>query len=496
MNQQNPNKINENVADSSLVEERRESIRQLADSGDIPYKGRFDCSHTATECLELADETPVTVAGRVVLWRAFGSLIFAHIQDRTGRVQFSLSKKEFDNEVFKSLKKNISLGDFVGLKGRIWTTQKGETTVGATEAVILSKAVRPLPDKWSGVSDAETRQRRRYLDLQSSPETRQRFQLRSQMLREIRTYLDENDFLEVETPILQPAASGAAAKPFETYHESLGQSLYLRIAPETYLKRLVGGSLERVYELGKNFRNEGIDPSHLQEFTMLEWYAAYWDYEDNMTFVKGLFERILDNLLGTRTVKYGDRELNFDGEWPIIDYRQGVLEETGIDLRTTRNVGDLQSEISSRFPEFEIPKNASYGTLVDLLYKKTLRPKLVQPCFLIHHPVELVPLARRSDEDPSRLDMFQVLVNGWEVVKAYSEVIDPLDQLDRLNEQEALRADGDDETMMMEMDFIESMEYGFPPMSGLGFGVDRVLALITNSPTLRDVVLFPSLRAD
>jgi lysyl-tRNA synthetase class 2 len=310
----------------------------------------------------------------------------------------------------------------------------------------------------------------------------------------IRRFLDDHDFLEVETPILQAAACGASAKPFVTRHNALDRDFYLRISPETYLKRLVAGSLERVYELGRNFRNEGMDGSHLQEFTMLEWYAAYWNYEDNMRFVRELIQAIVERFCGSLTIEYQGKSLDFSGDWKVIDYREAVLEHTGIDLRTVRTVEELSEAIKSRKLDVDLSGQISYAGLVDSLYKRTVRPLLVQPTFLVNHPTELVPLARRNDEDPSRLDMFQVVIDTSEIVKAYSELVDPLEQRHRLEEQMALRQAGDEESMMLEEDFIECMEYGMPPISGLGLGIDRLIALLTDSPTLRDVVLFPPMR--
>ena len=472
----------------------RSAVLALKAQGRQPYKSRYDVTHTASEARDLADGSPLAVAGRVVLLRPFGGLIFGHIQDRSGRVQFSLKKAELPREQFSAFPRDVSIGDFVGLSGTMWTSNKGERTVGVQSYDVLSKAVRGMPDKWAGIADAETKQRRRYLDLLTSEETRQRFALKARMYAFIRTFLTSRGFLEVETPILQPAASGASARPFKTHHNALEHDFYLRISPETYLKRLVAGSYERVFELGRNFRNEGIDPSHLQEFSMLEWYAAYWDYRDNMRSIRDLIQGIVQDCCGTLKIQYHGLDLDFSGEWALVDYREAVAERTGIDLRAIRELDELKAAIGARGLDIDYEKQVSYGGLVDLLYKRTVRPHLIQPTFLLHHPVELVPLARRSDEDPSRLDMFQVVVNSWEIVKAYSELIDPFDQRARLEEQEALRAAGDDESMMLEEDFLECMEFGMPPMSGLGLGVDRLTALITNSRTLRDVVLFPQMR--
>ena len=409
-------------------------------------------------------------------------------------MQVSLFRDEMDPDVYRELAKGVRMGDFIGVEGYRYITGKGEPTLGARTVTVLQRSLEPMPDKWAGVVDTDVRYRKRYLDLLGNPESRQRFLVRSRLIAFIRRWLDERGFLEVETPMLQAAASGAAARPFSTHHNALDRDFYLRISPETYLKRVVAGGFDRVYEIGRNFRNEGIDTSHLQEFTMLEWYAAYWDYTDNMTAVRELVVAALEEVTGSTTVELDGVTLDFGAAWPVIDYRTAVRDATGIDLGVVRDVDTLKAEIADRGIADDLGDTVSYGALVDLLYKRTVRPSLVQPCFLVHHPAELVPLARRNDDDPSVLDMFQVVVAGWEIVKAYSELVDPVEQEERLLEQVRLREAGDDETMMMEDDFIEAMRHGMPPMSGLGLGIDRFVALATGAPTLRDVVLFPLLR--
>ncbi|MBI2705847.1 MAG: lysine--tRNA ligase [Actinobacteria bacterium] len=458
---------------------------------------RFDLDTLAADAKRKPDGAAVRLAGRVMLFRKMGGIAFGQLQDRSGeRVQFSLRKNDLGAETFKAWAGSVALGDFVGIAGEVWTTDKGEHTVGVTELVLLNKAGRPMPDKHAGVADPELKYRKRYLDLLTNDESRARFLTRSRAISFIRAFLDERGFVEVETPVLQAAASGAAARPFSTHHNALDRDFFLRISPETYLKRVVAGGLDRVYELGRNFRNEGMDSSHLQEFTLLEWYAAYWDYRDNMVLVRELLQQTVQHVLGRQTVSYSGVELDFGGEWPTIDYRSAVRDATGIDLHAIRDVDALKAAIkrAELDPDDQLGDQVSYAGLVDVLYKRTVRPRLVQPCFLVHHPVELVPLARRSDEDGTRLDMFQVVVNGWEIVKAYSELVDPIDQRARLEDQIALREAGDLETMMMEDDFLECMEHGMPPMSGVGLGVDRFVSLLTDAPTLRDVVLFPQLR--
>jgi len=362
--------------------------------------------------------------------------------------------------------------------------------------MLLSKGLRPLPEKFHGLQDPEMKARFRFLDLIMNEDTRKRFEVRHKVIHFIRTFLVENNFVEVETPVLQSISSGASARPFVTHHNALDIPLYLRIAPETYLKRLIAGGYDKVFELAKCFRNEGIDPSHLQEFTMLEFYAAYWNYRDNMRFIQSLIQNMLQKVLGTQVIEYQGQKLDFSGEWKEYTYRELVLEYSGIDLDEVRTLEDLRAAIKAKNLTTDVPleKYVGYGSLVDALYKKVCRPHLIQPCFLTKHPEELVPLARKADEDPRKLDLFQVLVNGWEIVKAYSELVDPVEQRRRLEEQAELAQKGDEEAMAMEEDFILAMEYGMPPISGLGLGIERIVALLTDSVNIRDVIFFPSLK--
>jgi lysyl-tRNA synthetase class 2 len=481
--------------EDELVAIRRSKLQQLIERGIRPYPDHYRTTHTMQEAVQLPDGSEVSVAGRLMSRRGFGKLVFGHLQDRSGRGQISFKLQGSTPDTWWLQEHVLDIGDLVGVTGVIWTTKTGERTVDVREAALLSKALRPLPEKWHGLKDTEQRYRQRYLDLITNEESRQRFLIRSKVVKLIRAYLDDHGFLEVETPILQAASSGAAARPFVTHHNALDMDLYLRISPETYLKRLVVGGIERVYEIGKNFRNEGVDASHLQEFTMLEWYASYWNYRDNMRFVRELIQHVVQEVFGTLTITYEGVEIDFSGEWPEVDYRGGLLQETGIDILAYSTYEELLAAVSERFPQMNPAQYRSFPALVDALYKRTLRPKLIQPTFLLHHPTELVPLARRNDDNPRILDMFQVLINSWELVKAYSELVDPRDQQQRMLEQLEYREQGDDETMMVEDDYIEAMEHGMPPNSGLGLGIDRFLALITNASTLRDVVFFPNLRS-
>ncbi|MFE5594809.1 lysine--tRNA ligase [Streptomyces sp. NPDC056549] len=462
----------------------------------FPPAGGYQTNAVATDVKQASDGTQARLAGRVLLWRVMGGLLFATLIDRSGTVQISLRRDEVGEERFVTWSEGVRRGDFIGVSGEKYVTRKGEPTLAVAELEILNRAQRPLPDKWVGVSNPEVRYRRRYLDLLGNPESRGRFEARSRLITAIRNFLDELDFLEIETPILQHAASGAAARPFITHHNALNEDFYLRIAPETYLKRAVAGGMERVYELGRLFRNEGMDSSHLQEFTSLEWYAAYWDYRDNMRVVRDMILNVMEKALGTTKITYQGVVLDFGAEWPEVDFREAVFDHTGIDLTTVRDVATLRERIRETYPNSDIPEAPSYAAMADTLYKRTVRPTLIQPCFLVHHPVELAPLARRSDNDPTRVDMFQVVVNTWELVKGYSELVDPVDQRNRFIEQQQMQAAGDEETMMIEEDFIEAMEFGMPPMSGIGIGIDRLTALLTDAPNLRDVVLFPSMRRE
>jgi lysyl-tRNA synthetase class 2 len=458
------------------------------------FPDRFEVSATSVEAREWHDGTKVSVAGRLRLIRVFGGLTFGTLQDRCGLIQISLRRDDLGETIYSDWVRQLRVSAHVGISGEMWTTKTGERTVQVSHMTLLSLPRKHLPDKWAGLSDPEVVFRKRYLDLLYNEDSRARFLLRSKMIAFLRRYLDEKGFIEVETPILQNAASGASAKPFVTHHNALDIDLYLRIAPETYLKRLVAGSFERVYELGRNFRNEGMDPSHLQEFTMLEWYAAYWNYRDNIAFASELISSAVEYCAGSLIVEFGGREIDFSLPWKELDYRAALRDACGVDLREVRTADEVRWAAERRGIQLEAPPGVSYATLVDLLYKRQVRPHLIQPTLLLHHPAELVPLARRSEEDPAVLDMFQVVVGGWEVVKAYSELVDPIEQRSRLEEQVMLRAQGDEEAMMLEEDFLEAMEYGMPPMSGLGLGIDRLVALLTKAGSLREVVLFPPVR--
>jgi len=472
------------------LEKREEwSKRQIA------YPGKFDKKILCKDVKELSDgSSGVKTAGRLMAMRVMGKLTFAQIQDHSGKLQIALQQDLLGVDDYKFFTKKLDVGDYIGVEGEMFTTQKHEKTLQIKSLLLLSKSIRPLPEKFHGLHDPELKARYRYLDLIMSEETRVKFAKRLKVIKFLRSYLDSHEFMEVDTPILQSIASGASASPFETHHNALNIPLFLRIAPETYLKRLIAGGYERVYELGKCFRNEGIDASHLQEFTMLEFYVAYWDYLDNMTFIKDLIQKMVVEVNGNSIVQYEEQTIDFAGDWPVMSYRDLVFKYTKVDLDKVHSLNDLKAEIKAKHLDFPVDKYLGLGGMIDGLYKKFCRPHLIQPIFITKHHVDLVPLARRNDEKRHELDMFQLVINGWEVVKAYSELVDPIEQKARFEEQSKLAQAGDDEAMMMEEDFIMCMETGMPPISGLGLGVERIIALLTNSSNIRDIIFFPSLR--
>ncbi len=487
----------ENLNDQMKV--RREKMDLLRQEKMHPYAERYETTHSCKQANELADGVSgVRVAGRLIAMRYFGKLAFGHIYGYEGKIQFALQKNKL-KESFALFKKLVDIGDFIGVAGEMITTKTGEKTIDIAEWTFLSKALRPLPEKFHGIVDPELRLRRRYLDLVMSPDIMERFKKRSQIIKTIRDFLDGNDFVEIDTPILTNKASGALARPFVTHNNALDIDVYLRIAPETYLKRAIAGGFERVYEFARSFRNEGVDASHLPDFMLLEYYCAFWNYEDNMNFTEKLMKHLLNEIVGSLTLEYQGTTISFEGSWPRVSFRELIQKDCGIDINQFEDRDSLLAEIKSKNISFEDEvdvSKASRGTLIDLLYKKVSRPKLIDPVFIIHHPLDLSPLARKNDENDLIVDRFQLVVNGWEVVNAYSELIDPLDQAQRFKQQADARARGDEETMDFDQDFLLCMEYGMPPMSGWGMGVDRIIALLTNATTLRDVVLFPLLRPE
>ena len=473
---------------------RREKLQNIKH----PYPERFEVNYELCDAKELEDGVSgVRVAGRIVLMRKMGKMSFLTIGDIKGKIQISVKLDMVGEEAYQDFKANYDIGDFIGVEGETFTTHTGEKTVRASSITFLGKALKPLPEKFHGVEDVETIYRQRYLDLITNDESKKKFLFRSHFIREIRNYLDDAGYIEIETPILNNKASGAAAKPFITHHNALDIDLYLRIAPETYLKRAVVGGFTKVFEIARCFRNEGIDATHLQDFTMIEGYAAFYNYKDNMKFLREMLQSIIMKLFGTLVITVGDKEVDLSGEWEAVSFRDLILRYSDIDIKVYDTKEKLLEKIKQDGIEIdsETPlENLGYGNLVDQLYKKVARVHIVNPIFLTEHPISLSPLARANDDDPTITDRFQLVINGAEIINAYSELVDPQEQARRLEEQAKLKAQGDEEAMPMDQDYISSMECGMPPISGWGMGIDRVVQLLTNSQNIKDVILFPLMR--
>lgn len=478
------------------VDVRRAKIDALKEMGEIPYKAKFERTCTIEEARNKVGER-VKIAGRVIFKRVMGKFGFMHIRDINAKIQISVGRNELDEESYDFYKKMVDIADFVGVEGEVYLTQTGEVTVKAEKVTLLSKTLRPLPEKFHGLVDTETKYRQRYLDLVTNEEAREVFIGRSKLLAFIRKYLGENGFMEVETPILQSAVCGASAKPFFTHHNALDVDMNLRIAPETYLKQCIAGGFDRVFEVAKCFRNEGMDPQHLQEFTQVEWYASYWDFEDNIKFFQGFIKNLLLELTGKATIEKDGVVLNFGKEnLDRINYVETMREIFGFDFLAETDPVEFKNKIVAKglFKMGELEDYKSISQIVDFVYKKKIRENIVQPTILYNYPAALIPLARRNDKDERIIDVFQVVVMGTELCKAYSELVNPVQQRQAFEKQLEAKKQGDDETMDLDEGFMLAMEHGMPPISGLGCGLDRLLMLIYNQQSVRDVVLFPIMR--
>lgn len=473
---------------------RIEKVESLKSQGIPIYPERFSINYELYDASQLEDGTfGVRVAGRIMSIGNFSKLSFITISNIQGSLQLLLKIDEIGEVLFNQFHSLLDIGDFIGVEGRMYTTKTNEKTLRIESYVFLGKALRTLPEKWHGLSNVELRYRQRYLDLMMTNDTQSRLLARTKMVRAIRRFFEDQEFLEVETPVLQHTSSGALAKSFRTYHNSLDTELNLRIAPETYLKRLIVGGFTKVFEFAKCFRNEGISPQHLQEFTMVEGYAAYWNYEDTMKLMRDMVLFVLGQTFNTTTITIQGQTINFSLEWDIVSFRDLILKNTGIDIDLYPDVKDLYQETLRNDINLEHSDIDSLGrgNFIDLLYKKMCRPQLVKPTFLIKHPIDLSPLARANDQNSALTDRFQLVVNGVEIINAYSELVDPLEQRRRLEAQAHLKSNGDLEAMEMDEDYLIAMEYGMPPISGWGFGIERLLMVLTDSDTIKDCVLFP-----
>lgn len=492
---------NHHIPASEEEKSRLQKLERIKEAGINPYPDKYPKNNDIKDLVDLEDGIEVQTAGRIVLSRDMGKLCFAHIQDFGAKIQIALKVDTIGKDKYKFFVKNTDLGDFVGVKGEMFTTKKGEKTVLVEEYTILSKTLKPMPSKWHGLEDQELKYRHRYLDMIANKETRDRFKFRSDFIKLLRQFYWSQGFDEIETPILTNSASGALAKPFKTHHNALDLDVFLRIAPETYLKEATIGGYEKVFEIGRVFRNEGMDASHLQDFTMVEHYAAYWNFEDNMRFTEKVFEHILMNLKGSMTVEILGRDgstkvIDFTPPWNVVTFRDLILNDIGIDIDNYLDVVSLRGAIQEKNIEIDNIDILGRGNLIDELYKKVSRPHLIEPTFVISHPLDVSPLARRNDENGHIVDRFQLVVNTWEIVNAYSEIVDPIDQASRFESQSEAKEAGDEDAHGKDDEYVDAMKYGMPPMSGWGMGIDRVVALLTQQHNLRDVVLFPLMRPE
>ena len=474
--------------------EKLDKIRETCN----PYPEKYERTHRLKEARLLEDGTKdVRIAGRIVFMRKMGKLSFVRIRDIEADMQLEIKIDMVGESNYEFFKKQIDTGDFIGAEGEIFTTQTGEKTLRVSSFEFLGKALRPLPEKFHGLTDTELKYRQRYVDLIMNAESREVFVGRSKLYAFIHKFLGENGFLEVETPILQNAVCGASAKPFYTHHNALDMECNLRIAPETYLKQCIAGGFDRVYEVAKCFRNEGMDTEHLQEFTQVEWYASYWNFEDNIKFYQNFIKSLLMELKGTTVIEYQGNIIDFGKEaWNRINYVEELTKVLGFDFLSINDPQELKDKIVEKhlFTYEDLTDYKSLSQIIDFSYKKLIREHIIEPTIIYNYPAVLIPLARRNDKDNRLIDVFQVLVCGTELCKAYSELVNPFIQRSNFEDQLKAKAQGDDETMELDESFLQSMEQGMPPISGLGFGIDRLMMIIYNQPSIRDVVLFPQMK--
>ncbi|MFH0905378.1 MAG: lysine--tRNA ligase [bacterium] len=477
-----------------IISFRLDKLKQLREKGIDPYPAESHRTVLIAGFLNKFSQfkkvKAATIAGRLMAKREFGGLTFGLIKDFSGEVQILFKKDLLGDRAYRDLEL-IDIGDILQLRGTAMITKKGEKTLLVGRLTLLSKSLRPLPEKWHGLTEQETRFRQRYLDLLFNPEIKERFVVRHNLVQAIREFLLKKDFIEVDTPALQPLPGGALATPFKTHYHATDSDVYLRIAPELYLKRLIVGGFERVFEFARVFRNEGVSTQHLQDFTMLEFYQAYATYEDLMKMTEQMFVDVLKKTLGTTKVKYGSKTLDFKTPWPRKTFRELIKQFAGIDIGRFPTADKLQAEIKKKKIKLNYAGRAGRGKLIDELYKETARPRLINPLFLVDHPFDLSPLAKKKTDDPSKVQRFQLVVAGMEIVNAFSELNDPIDQKERFKAQVKLKKEGDTEAHSMDEDFIKALEYGMPPTAGWGMGIERLLAVLTNTDSIREAVLFP-----
>jgi lysyl-tRNA synthetase, class II len=482
-----------------ITRQKLEKMEALRASGIEPFPYGYHREHTTREALEivelnkdqlLSQEFKVNVAGRIMARRGMGKTAFMDLRDGSGKIQLFFRINNLGDKYEQV--KNIDIGDIVGAKGKLFLTRSGEPTIEVEDFTLLAKAIQPLPEKWHGLSDVEKRYRQRYLDLISNPDIKKIFETRSKSISSIREFLNKRGFMEVETPVLQPEAGGASARPFITHHNSLDRDFYLRIALELHLKRLIIGGFDKVYELGRIFRNEGIDFKHNPEFTMLETYEAYADYRDVMKMVEEMISSVCQQVKGSMKVEYNGQEIDFTPPWKRMELRQAVIQYADLDYNQFPDTESLKAEMLRRGMQFDTKRER--GKLIDELISTYVDPNMIQPTFLYDYPIELSPLAKKKPGDDKTVERFEAYAGGMEIANAFTELNDPLDQRQRFQQQMEERARGDEEAPKMDEDFVLAMEHGMPPTGGLGVGIDRIMMILTNQQSIREVILFPTLR--
>lgn len=489
------------MEEQDLIQNRLQKMAELRERNIDPFGHRFDVTHHAAEIHALAGDKSqedletlhqhVTIAGRLMIKRGHGKASFAVLQDRTGNIQIYAKIDVLGEEAYDTFRL-VDLGDFLGVEGTVFRTNRGEVTVLAEKLTILSKSLRPLPEKWHGLKDVETRYRQRYLDLMVNPEIRETFIARSHIIKAMRHYLDDRGFLEVETPTLHSVASGAHARPFVTHHNALDMTLHLRIALELHLKRLIIGGMERVYEIGRVYRNEGVSTRHNPEFTMLELYQAYADFEDIMDLTEEMIQYVAKEVGAGLHIQYGDHEIDLETKWQRRHMVDLIRDVTAVDFWQVDSLEEARDLAAAH--GVSIGQHMTYGHIVNEFFEQKVESTLIQPTFVYGHPVEISPLAKKNVQDPRFTDRFELFIVGREYGNAFSELNDPIDQRERFTQQAQEKAAGNDEAQDLDDDFLTAMEYGMPPTGGLGIGVDRLVMLLTNQPSIRDILLFPLMR--
>ncbi len=478
-----------------LVALRMSKADELREKGIDPYGDKFTRNAEACEIIEKFDEfegSEVKIAGRIMSRREHGKAAFADLQDMTGKIQLYFRKDDLGDEPYEVYTRLVDTGDIIGVEGKVFRTRRGEISIAVKEFTVLSKALRPLPEKWHGLKDVDLRYRQRYLDLIVNPEVRETFIRRTKIIQAIRRYMDREGFLEVETPMMHPIAGGATARPFVTHHNALDMKMFLRIAPELYLKRLTVGGLEKVYEINRNFRNEGVSTKHNPEFTMMELYQAYADYEDMMALAENIIYYTAKEVLGTAQITYQGEQINLAPPYERVTMLDAVKQYAGVEFMSIHS--DVEARAAARSLKLTVEPNTTRSQVLDEIWGEYVEKNLIQPTFVLDYPTEISPLAKKKKDDPRLTYRFELFIFGREMANAFSELNDPVDQRDRFMQQMAEREKGDDEAHQMDEDYVTALEYGLPPTGGMGIGIDRLVMLLTDSASIRDVILFPQMR--